>query len=96
MYNNNDYFKRIEKRSVELWENFITSKCFITKLPLKLFWLEMQQERNKIIDMLNNRALSKPMMNLMSTTNYFIINDLGYGEVCEKCYNSGIVIYLKL
>ena len=95
MYNNNDYFKRIEKRSEELWENFITSKCFITKLPLELFWLEMQQERNKILDALNNRVLSKPMMNLMGTANYFIVNDLGYGEVCEKCHNSGSVIYLS-
>jgi hypothetical protein len=93
MYNNNDYLERIQKRSEELWKNFITSKGINGKLPPELFWLEMQIRRNAIINTLKSGVLSKPMVNMMGTANYFIVNNLGNGEVCEKCHNSGIVIY---
>jgi hypothetical protein len=95
MYNNNDYLERIQNRSEELWKNFITSKGINGKLPPELFWLEMQLERNRIINTLKSGVLSKPMENMLGTANYFIVNNLGNGEVCEKCHNSGIVIYLS-
>jgi hypothetical protein len=95
MYNNNDYLERIQKRSEELWKNFITSKGINGKLPPELFWLEMQIRRNAIINTLKSGVLSKPMVNMMGTANYFIVNNLAHEEVCEKCHNRGIVIFLS-
>jgi hypothetical protein len=91
----NIHLERIQKRSEELWKNFITSKGISGKLPPELFWLEMQLKRNRIMNTLKSGVLSKPMENMMGTANYFIVNNLARGEVCEKCHNSGIVIFLS-
>lgn len=95
MYNINNYEERIEKRSEELWKNFITSKGINGKLPPELFWLEIQFRRNEIISALNSGVLSKPMVNLMGTANYFIVNSLLHEEICKKCHNRGIVVFLS-
>ena len=47
MYNTMIVLNVLRKGPVELWENFYNIKMFCTRLPLELFWLEMQQEKEQ-------------------------------------------------
>lgn len=91
------YIDRIREKAVETWIKYIRLDGITQRLTPEEFYAEMQSERNWVLEIIKSGIVS----NFTTADslegglkNYFIINDLGEGVVCEKCRSTGAVILL--
>lgn len=88
-----------QQRAEEIWGKINDLDGITMKYSLEQFYKEMQNkgERQRVMDILNSgRLSSSTVASIFSPgiTNYFIINDVGYGQVCHKCGSSGYVLLI--
>lgn len=91
------YISRIEKQAVAIWKNIIDKDGIKMILTPEEFYKEMQEEEVRVKSIIEAGILCSPTVIDIFTPgfrNYFIINDIGNGVVCEKCGSSGVVVLL--
>lgn len=76
------------------WEKFIELDGIGEKLTPEEFKKEMETERERILGIIDSGFLSQASIGLKGAVNYFIVNDMAYGGICDKCGSDGIVILI--
>lgn len=97
MNKNEPYIYRIRRNAIRNWKRLVQQNSMIRELSPEEFYKEMQTERQQIIKTIEAGAICSPSIEVEGKpgkANYFIINDIGEGTVCEKCGHTGAVVLL--
>lgn len=92
-----NYLETIENEASGLWKKFIKADGITKAFGVKDFYAEMQLERGRVTSIIESGLLCSSTVAGLFTpgaANYFILNDLASGGICEKCGSSGIVVLL--
>lgn len=97
----NGYFEKLEKNAKENWSNIMRMDGITSCYTVQEFYAEMQahkEERDRAKTLIESKIPSTITVGSMfngGIRNYFIINDMCYGAVCEKCNSTGAVILIS-
>jgi hypothetical protein len=92
------YLDIFEREKCEIWMDFINKNEITKKLLPKEFYIEMQNERSEILEKLKYGTLSCRVYadeSKSTYSNYFVVNDIRYGGICNKCNTDGIVLLIN-
>lgn len=97
MYNIESNYEQIYEEMVKNWKNIVTNDGITLTLDPNEFYTEMQIERVRAISIIESGILCIPTLASLfepGIANYFVINDVAEGTVCEKCGSTGAVVLL--
>ncbi|PRR85505.1 hypothetical protein [Clostridium luticellarii] len=93
------YIDEFEEVMQSIWRNFIEKDGIISKFNKSNILDEIEKEMDRIdtIKKSNVPAVATAIIDngKSGAANYFIINDLGYGDVCEECGSSLYILLLQ-